>query len=130
MHYPITFDDNPSQDEIQCLYDGISAHAKHQKGIRPLDFFAYFIRDQKNNILGGWNGNTLYGCLYIDSLWVADSLRDKDYGTKLVRAAEQYGLEHECTFAAVNTMDWEALGFYKKLGFEIEFERHGLGMPR
>ena len=61
---------------------------------------------------------------------MADSLRDKDYGTKLVRAAEQYGLEHECTFAAVNTMDWEALGFYKKLGFEIEFERHGLGMPR
>ncbi len=125
MHYPITFEANPSQDDIQCLYNGISAHAKHQKGIRPLDFFAYFVRDQKNNILGGCNGNTLYGCLYIDSLWVADSLRGKGYGTKLVRAAEQYGLEHGCTFAAVNTMDWEALGFYKKLGFEIEFERHG-----
>ncbi len=124
-HYPITFEAHPSSDDIQRLYDGISAYAKHQKGIRPFEFFAYFIRDQNNNILGGCNGNTLYGCLYIDSLWVADSLRGQGYGTKLIGAAEQYGLEHACTFAAVDTMDWEALGFYKKLGFEIECERHG-----
>jgi ribosomal protein S18 acetylase RimI-like enzyme len=29
------------------------------------------------------------------------------------------------TFSTVNTMDWEALDFYKKLGYEVEFERHG-----
>ena len=73
MHYPITFEVNLRQDDIQCLYDGISAHARHQKGIRPLNFFAYFIRDQTNTVLGGCNGNTLYGCPYIDNLWVADS---------------------------------------------------------
>lgn len=125
IHYPITFESNPSQDDIQRLYDGISIHAKQQKNIPPLEFFAYFIRDENHNILGGCNGNTLYGCLYIDSLWVADSLRGQGYGTKLVRVAEQFGLDHACTFAAVNTMSWEALDFYKKLGFEVEFSRHG-----
>lgn len=40
-------------------------------------------------------------------------------------AAEKFGKENGCTFAAVNTMDWEALDFYKTLGYEVEFERHG-----
>ena len=38
---------------------------------------------------------------------------------------EKFGKEKGCTFATVNTMDWEALGFYKRQGFTIEFERHG-----
>jgi len=28
-------------------------------------------------------------------------------------------------FATVNTMDWEALSFYQKLGYNIEFTREG-----
>ena len=30
-----------------------------------------------------------------------------------------------CTFATVNTMDWEALPFYQKLGYEVECIRDG-----
>ena len=39
--------------------------------------------------------------------------------------AEKFGRSKGCNFAAVNTMNWEALEFYKKLGYHIEFERHG-----
>ncbi len=53
------------------------------------------------------------------------SLRGNGYGSQLMMAAEKFGKENGCTFAAVNTMDWEALYFYKKLGYEVEFERHG-----
>ena len=67
----------------------------------------------------------MYGCLYIDQLWLKESLRHQGYGTELVKQAEQFGKKHHCVFAAVNTMDWEALAFYKKLGYAIEFERHG-----
>ena len=35
------------------------------------------------------------------------------------------GKEKEYLFATVNIMDWEALGFYQKLGYEIEFQRMG-----
>ncbi len=40
--------------------------------------------------------------------------------------AEKLGIEHQCVSAAVNTGDWEALDFYKKLGFRVELERRGL----
>lgn len=126
MPYPISFESTPTQQDLQVLCEGISAHAKKmKKGLKPIDFFAFFIRDAQGQILGGCNGDNLYGCLYVGQLWVAESLRGQGYGTKLMHAAEQYAKEHGCTFMAVNTMDWEALGFYQKLGFEIEFERHG-----
>lgn len=125
MTYQLVFEHNPRPEDIQILGDAIMKQATKKKGFNPLDFFAFFIRDQHNTIVGGCNGNTLYGCLYIDQVWVSDSLRNQGFGTQLVQAAIQYGKDNGCTFAAVNTMDWEALGFYQKLGFTIEFERHG-----
>ncbi len=125
MPYQISFESTPSQQDIQVLCDGISAHAKKMKDLKVIDFFAFFIRDAQGKIQGGCNGDNLYGCLYVGQLWVAESLRGQGYGTKLMHAAEQYAKEQNCNFMAVNTMDWEALEFYQKLGFEIEFERHG-----
>ena len=101
------------------------ANAKQQQGLDPLQFFAFFVRDKQNKIIGGCNGSTLHGGLYIDQLWVDESIRHQHYGTQLMQAAEQFGKEKGCTFATVNTMSWEAPEFYKKLGFEIEFVRHG-----
>lgn len=125
MSYEIVFEENPKYSDLQALGNGIMEDARKQKGFKPWEFFAFFIRDDKNKILGGCNGNIFYGCLYIDQLWVIESLRGQHYGTKLIRAAERLGREKKCTFAVVNTMDWEALDFYKKQGFTVEFERHG-----
>ena len=100
-------------------------HANREKGLGSIEFFAFFIRDENNKICGGCNGDILYGCLYISTLWVERSLRGKGYGTELMLSAEKLGKEKGCLFSAVNTMDWEALGFYQKLGYQIEFERHG-----
>lgn len=125
MSYQLSFEASPNSNDIQILGDGIMAYAKQKNGFMPFDFFAFFIRDNNNTIVGGCNGNTLYGCLYIDQIWLDESLRNQGYGTQLIQEAEKYGLEKDCTFITVNTMSWEALGFYQKLGFKIEFERHG-----
>lgn len=39
--------------------------------------------------------------------------------------AEKIGREHPALFITLNTMDWEALLFYQKLGYSIEFPREG-----
>lgn len=125
MQYEIIYEANPIASDIQILGNGIMEYAKQRKGHTRLEFFAFFIRDENNNILGGCNGTNLYGCLHIEQLWLTESLRGQGYGTKLMQAAEDFGRQYGCTFTTVNTMDWEALGFYKKLGYQIEFERHG-----
>ena len=117
--------ENPNPDEVQILTNGLKAYAKQMRGFDSLDFFALFIRDKSNAIVGGCNGGTLYGGLHIDGLWVSEGIRNNGWGTQLVESALTYGKEKGCNFATVNTMDWEALGFYQKLGFTVEFERRG-----
>lgn len=125
MTLKICFDGAPSSDDVQILGDGIMDHATRKKGFKPLDFFAFFIRDEQGVVFGGCNGCNLYGCLYIDQLWVSDALRGQGWGSQLMHAALLYGKEQGCSFSTVNTMSWEALGFYQKLGFQLEFQRHG-----
>lgn len=115
----------PSAEEIQSLYDGIATHAQSKKNQLPIESFGFFVYSDSNKVLAGCNGAILYGCLYIDSLWVDEALRHQNVGTRLITSAEIFGKEKGCLFATVNTMDWEALGFYQKLGYKIEFQRRG-----
>ena len=39
--------------------------------------------------------------------------------------AEDLAKGSQCQFITVNTFEWEALNFYKKLGFYVEFARYG-----
>lgn len=125
MTYKISREKNPHPDDLQMLGNGIMDYAQKTKSQAPMEFFAFFIRDEHNKIHGGCNGVNLYGALHIDQLWVSESLRGLGFGTQLMHAAERWGREHHCTLSTVNTMDWEALEFYKKFGYEIEFERRG-----
>ncbi|OGT39708.1 MAG: hypothetical protein A3F12_01715 [Gammaproteobacteria bacterium RIFCSPHIGHO2_12_FULL_38_14] len=125
MKYTITHEANPSAADVQILGDGIMENAKLKKGMKQLDFFAFLMRDEAGKIVGGCNGDNMYGSLFVGQLWVTEALRGKGYGKQLMQKAEDLAREKKCTFMAVNTMDWEALDFYKKLGFYVEFERHG-----
>ncbi len=44
---------------------------------------------------------------------------------QLMLEAEKIGKERNALFATVNTIDWEALPFYQKLGYDVEFTREG-----
>lgn len=107
------------------LYDKISDNAFQTKGLSPMRPFSIFIKDDQDRVLGGISGTLFYGSLYIDSLWVDKSLRSQGWGTKLMQEAETVGREQGALFATLNTMDWEALSFYQKLGYSIEFIREG-----
>lgn len=125
MNCQINYEANPKSEDIQLLNDGIMEQAKQKKGMKQLDFFAFFIRDENGKIVGGCGGDNMYGGLFIGQLWVAAKLRGKGYGTQLMQKAETLAKESKCHFVAVNTFDWEAPDFYKKLGFYVEFERKG-----
>lgn len=123
--YQISYDPAPKFDDTKIIWEGISKHAKRERGLPPGKPFAFFIRDELDHIKGGCSGYIYYGCLYVDLLWVDESLRGKQYGSQLMKNAEQLAKENHCNFIAVNTMDFEALEFYKKLDFKVEFERKG-----
>lgn len=125
MKYLINYEPNPKHEEVNVIWEGISENAQSEKGHKPGKPFAYFIKDESERIKGGCTGCIFYGCMYVDLLWIDKLLRGNQYGSKLMENAEKLAKENKCSFIAVNTMDFEALDFYKKLGYFIEFERHG-----
>jgi hypothetical protein len=80
MNYSIQHESHPNGEDIEVLSLGISRNAKEKRGLDPLIPFAFFIRDEKNEIKGGCNGNIGYGWLYVDQLWVDESLRGRKIG--------------------------------------------------
>lgn len=116
------YDAIPYED---LLFRGISEEAFRAKQLSPMSPVSIFIKDQQQNTVGGVSAMLVFGSLYIDGLWVAPTLRHQGWGTKLMQEIETIGREREARFATLNTMDWQALSFYKKLGYSIEFIREG-----
>ena len=129
MTYKIFYEKKAAVKDLDKLGQGLAEHADVMKGHLPGSAFTFFIRDNKykikGKVKGGCHGCIYYGCLYVDQLWIDETLRHQGYGTQLMQAAEKLAREESCLFMTVCTMDWEALNFYKKLGFVVEFERHG-----
>ncbi|WP_341786895.1 GNAT family N-acetyltransferase [Rickettsia endosymbiont of Cantharis rufa] len=70
-------------------------------------------------------GISLWGGLYITSLFVDENHRNKKYGSLLMEKAEELARERDCNFIVLSTMDSQTKLFYKKLGHKLEFIRHG-----
>jgi GNAT superfamily N-acetyltransferase len=86
-------------------------------GAQPLDVFAL---DEDKKILGGLVGETYWGWLAIDYLWVTEEHRSNGLGSLLVLEAETVALEQRnCQWAKVSTFSFQAPSFYKRLGYDI-----------
>ncbi len=123
--YSLEIEESIRPDDEALLFKKINEEAARSKGMNPIRTFSIFIKDADQSVWGGATGFTYYGCLYTDMLWVDDGLRNQGWGSKIMKKAETIALQRGCSFACVQTMDWEALPFYQKLGYQIEFIREG-----
>jgi GNAT superfamily N-acetyltransferase len=59
--------------------------------------------------------------LNIHFLWVHESERGKDIGTRLLVEAEKKGKEAGCKRAYLNTFSFQARPFYEKHGYKVVY---------
>ena len=109
----------PSECELKFVRDALKryndAHVGDD-GHTPLNFVEY---DHDGNLIGGIIGGTYWGWLYIDILWVDEHHRRVGIGSKLLAAAENEARQRGCHHVHLDTMSWQAPGFYEKHGYEI-----------
>lgn len=115
----------PSTADVDFLQKGIYEEALREKGMRPIIPFGFFLKDANGKTVGGVNGFCYYGCLFMDQLYIEEKYRGLGWGTKLVATALDFGSAQNCTFSTVTTMDWEARGFYEKLGYKVIMDIEG-----
>lgn len=99
-------------------------NAVHDFNMRLVNDWDYkpvhiFLRDHEGHIRGGIIGGAWRGWFHITFLWVEDALRDRGYGSQLLRAAEDEARSHGCSRAFLETHDFQAPEFYKRHGYEV-----------
>jgi GNAT superfamily N-acetyltransferase len=115
----MSLETSASPQDQQVIRERLTAYNVAQGGddrYQPLDIF---VRDQDDEIIGGLIGNTYWGWLAINLLWIHERMRGLGLGSRMVIAAEQEALRRGCHGAHVDTMSFQAPDFYLKMGYEI-----------
>ena len=63
---------------------------------------------------------TVGNWMYIQMLWVDESLRGKDVGTQLITEAEEEAKARGCRYALVDTFSFQARPFYERMGYNMQ----------
>lgn len=109
-------------DEINVIVKGLTNfNASKANGEEPR-YLVITIRDKDQTIVGGLFGATYLGWLQVIAVWMSDSLRGKGHGTRLMCRAEAEALKRQCPRVFLETLSFQALPFYKKLGYKVVSE--------
>jgi GNAT superfamily N-acetyltransferase len=128
-----TIEEEPLTTELTNKVDrGFSEHGFEATGFEEQIFRKAFVARDGEAFVGCVTANILWRTLHIRFMFIEAPYRHKGLGTALIEKALEYGKSHGCSTAFVDTLSFQALGFYQKLGFEIEFTRtgfaHGVAM--
>ena len=83
------------------------------------------IRSETGDVIAGFNGHTWGGCCELSYVWVHDQYRGRGLGTLLLGAAESEALARGCARLVVASHDFQAPGFYERLGYERKYAVEG-----
>jgi ribosomal protein S18 acetylase RimI-like enzyme len=117
--FQIELSSEPDASEVKLLNEGIERFNQSTPFGRdrtkvPL---AVFLRHD-GGVIGGAYGNTHYGWLYLDSMWVDSEVRGRGWGRRLMAQFEAEAVARGCHGACVDTYGFQAPGFYERIGYQ------------
>jgi GNAT superfamily N-acetyltransferase len=89
------------------------------KYITEYEEYVLCLKDNCENIIGGVVASKDNERMTINYLWVDDSARGNDYGSKLIKDIEEIAINKECAVVWLNTFGFQAPDFYIKMGYEL-----------
>ena len=114
----ITTSDTILPEDRAALIGGLVAYNDAQVGAEEYRGLYVLARDA-DELVGGLLGFTHWNWLFISHLWLAEALRGSGVGRQLIDAAETEAVRRGCRHMHCDTFDFQALPFYRKLGFEV-----------
>jgi len=111
----------PSSEELSFLEDRLYEFNRAQTGQDDGQLFAFFVRDDAQELVAGIAGWTWAGACEVQQLWVHPAWRGQGYGRKLLDAAEQEARGRGCQVVLIASYSFQAPAFYQKHGYQLEW---------
>jgi len=111
--------DTPSPQFERLIGDNLDAFNQQITGQQHAHSLAVVITEpDTGNVLGGLIGRTSLGLLFVDLIFVPESLRGTGLGAQVMRLAEAEAIRRGCSQAVLYTIAFQAPDFYRRLGYE------------
>ncbi|MCE4049263.1 MULTISPECIES: GNAT family N-acetyltransferase [Bacillaceae] len=102
----------------EALYKYNLSHFPKDLGGR-FEEICLFLKDDKGTVRGGILSEVCWNWLEIHTFMIDEDMRKSGYGTKLLAEVEKIAVEKDCDFIKVDTLSFQALGFYEKNGYQV-----------
>jgi GNAT superfamily N-acetyltransferase len=109
----------PSSKDLQFLEDQLYDFNRGQTGQDDGQVFAFFVRNDRQEIVAGLSGWTWAQACEIRELWVHQAWRGQGYGRALLESAEREARSRGCRVILISSYSFQAPAFYQKCGYEL-----------
>ena len=89
------------------------------------DYLFIAVRDEAGAIQGGLVGGTYLGWLSVQAVSIDESLRGQGIGRRIMKLAEDEAVRRGCPRVFLETLSFQALPFYEKLGYVVHSKLDG-----
>ena len=103
----------PTKRELFKAMSAYNSAAAGKSGYQPLTVTVH----DKGKIVGGLVGETYWGWMYVNILWVAEPRRRQGFGRSLMQKAEAEARKRGVRNVFLDTFTFQAPKFYAKLGY-------------
>ena len=106
----------PNAAELDAIGDGLAAFNSADVGPSGRVPIAVLVRGE-GKVLGGISGYTAWGWLYVQWLWLDESLRGQGMASRVLQMAEDEAVRRGCHGAYIDTFNPVALRVYQRQGY-------------
>jgi ribosomal protein S18 acetylase RimI-like enzyme len=110
---------DPDPAHARFLEDQLYAFNIEATGLTDDKPLAVHLREAGGKVVGGAFGWTWGGTCYLRHLFIPAGLRHQGHGTRIMRALEEEAIARGCTQIVLETHDFQAPAFYRRLGFAV-----------
>lgn len=107
----------PDPDDLARVGDGLTAFNESDVGPAHKLPLAVLVRDGDGVLVAGLSGQTTWGWLYVQWLWVSEAQRGHKIAARLLADAEAEAVARGCHGAFIDTFNPVALKVYTQAGY-------------
>ncbi len=117
--YKIVYVDKPEEAAWGIIGNGITNYNKQQAGDDKPQRICFVVQSHEQEIVGGVIGVVYWDWLYVDLMWIEESLRGCGYGHQLLALLEDKARRLGARHSHLDTFSFQAPDFYKKHGYQV-----------